>query len=95
MWPALLAAVLVLAAACGSDDDNKDNGNSGTSTPSTEATFVPTPQPVTYPLTVRDMLNREVKIDAKPQRVAALSPTTVEYVYAVGGTSVTRSTSVY
>jgi len=40
------------------------------------------------------MLGRTVTIKARPRAVAALSPTTVELVYAAGGTSVTRSSNV-
>jgi iron complex transport system substrate-binding protein len=40
------------------------------------------------------MLGRSSTISAAPEAVAALSPTTVEYVYAVGATSLTRSSSV-
>lgn len=88
----LLLIVIALFAACGGDDE----GDSGTSTaaatnsPAATATAVGT----VYPLTVTDMLGRAVTIDAKPKAVAALSPTTVELVYAVGGTSLTRTKSV-
>jgi iron complex transport system substrate-binding protein len=40
------------------------------------------------------MLGRTVTIPARPERIAALSPTTVEYVYAVDRYSRTRTTSV-
>jgi iron complex transport system substrate-binding protein len=96
-----LAASLALAAACGGDDD--DNGEDGDSTPaatqaastepagsSTETSFEET----TYPLTITDMLGRSVTINAEPQAIAAISPTTVEFVYAVGETSLTRTASV-
>ncbi|OGT25359.1 MAG: hypothetical protein A2Z17_04735 [Gammaproteobacteria bacterium RBG_16_66_13] len=46
-----------------------------------------------FPLTVTDMLGRSVTLDAAPTVVAAISPTTVELAYAVGGTSLTRSSS--
>ena len=93
----LVMAAAFGAAACG-DDGGDDDGDGApadsTATASAEGTFVPTPDPVAYPATVTDMLGREVRIDAKPERIAALSPTTVELVYAVGGESVTRSSSV-
>jgi ABC-type Fe3+-hydroxamate transport system substrate-binding protein len=44
--------------------------------------------------TITDMLGRKVTIPAAPKVIAALSPTTVEYTFAVGAKSVTRSTSV-
>jgi iron complex transport system substrate-binding protein len=87
---ALVPAVLA-AAACGSDSEK-----SSTATAPAKATAAATaaPKATTYPLTVTDMLGRSVTIAKQPAAVAALSPTTVEYVYAVGGTSKTRSTSV-
>jgi iron complex transport system substrate-binding protein len=46
-----------------------------------------------YPLTLTDMTGRSVTIAAQPQRVVATSPTTVEAVYAVGGTLVAHDAS--
>lgn len=102
--PILLLALTSLAlvlVACGDDDD--DDGAAGTSTPVTTATpgastptpeATETPEPSAYPLTVVDMLGREVEIPARPMVVVAISPTAVEYVYAVGGEVVGRSSSV-
>lgn len=89
----LVLALAVLAGACGDDDGGSTTTPTGapvTSAPATETPAAGTE----YPVTVTDMLNREVTIDAVPTAVAALSPTTVEFVYAVGGTSLTRSSSV-
>ena len=94
-WLAALLAVTALAlgaAACGSDDDGGDDAETPAASSTAESTAIA--EDVTYPLTVTDMLGRSVTNDAEPQKVAAISPTTVEYVYAVGGESVTRSTSV-
>ena len=78
----------VLATACG-------GGGEKSAVPTAAPQQTPTAVPRTqYPLTVTDMLGRSVTIQTAPTAVAALSPTTVEYVYAVGGTSVTRSSSV-
>jgi iron complex transport system substrate-binding protein len=85
----MMLAVLMLGA-CGGDDDDDDGGNGGTTATATAQPAASTE----YPLTVTDMMGRSVTIDTAPTTVAALSPTTVEFVYAVGGTSVTRSKSV-
>lgn len=106
IWKRLLigtagVALVLGAAACGGDDDD-----TGDTTPSAEGTSAATSQPeasptaegafeeTSYPLTVTDMLGNEVTIAAEPQRIAAISPTAVEFVYAVGRTSLTRTTSV-
>ena len=87
----LLAALATSAlAACGGDDDASD-----ATAPASGTTTAPATQPAaaktSYPLKVKDMLGRDVEIKAKPATVVALSPTTVEYVYAAGGTVVGRS----
>ena len=95
----LLGAVLILvAAACGDEEE----GPEGTATPlatgtPAAATAAPTGTAAAgYPLTLKDMMGRSVTIAAQPQRVVATSPTTVETVYAVGGTLVARdATSDY
>jgi iron complex transport system substrate-binding protein len=85
-------ALALSAAACG--EDGHDTRHDSTPAATTTAAGEPTSDAVTYPLTLTDMLGRSVTIDAEPRVVAAISPTAVEFVYAVGGTSVTRTTSV-
>ena len=46
-----------------------------------------------YPQTVKDLLNRDVEIVQVPERVVALSPTALEYIYAIGGEAVGRPSS--
>ncbi len=101
----LALGAMVLAAACGgtSDGDKTKTAAAGgattpaatqpAATPGTTAVATTAAQATTYPLTVTDMLGRSVTIAAKPAAIAAISPTTVEYVFAVGATSKTRSTS--
>jgi iron complex transport system substrate-binding protein len=97
---AVVAAALVVTAC----DDGGGGGDDAGGTPGSNVTFAPgsTPRPnstpasdsTTYPVTLRDGIFRSVTIDAAPQRVAALSATALEYVYIVGGTSVTRPAGV-
>lgn len=91
-----LAGAVTFAVACGSDDDDDSSDTTpAANTPAaTAGASTPISQAATYPMTLTDMLGRSVTIEAEPAKVAALSPTTVEYVYAAGGTSVTRSSSV-
>jgi len=96
----LVGAVLILmAAAC--EDEEEEVGGTATARPTgtaAAATAAPTSTPAAagYPLTLKDMMGRSVTIAAQPQRVIATSPTTVESVYAIGGTLVARdATSDY
>ncbi len=95
---AALPALLISAAACSDDDDTADDTTPvATAEATTGASTSPTAaadEETTYPLTVTDMAGRSVKIDAEPAAIAAISPTTVEFVYAVGETSLTRTASV-
>ncbi len=90
-----LSAALALAAACGGEDEAPDaTGDESPAAGETAPAPTPTEVIVRYPLTLTDMLGRQVTIESKPVKVGALSPTTVELVYAVGGESLTRSSSV-
>ena len=84
---ALLLPALVLA--CGDDDD-------ADATPTTAATSEGTAEATeaaAFPVTVTDLLGREVTIESEPHNIVALSPTAVELVYGVGGSVVGRSSS--
>ena len=106
IWKRLLLGTagltLMLGAAACTDDDNSDGDTTPSRQPTAAATTPAEASPTSaaafeetsYPLTVTDMLGNSVVIDAEPQAIAAISPTTVEFVYAVGRTSLTRTTSV-
>lgn len=76
-----LACLAPVSAACGSSGD--------TATPTARATRTP----IADGITLTDFLGREVTVPRNPGKVVALSPTTVELVYAVGGTVVGRASS--
>jgi|TARA_B110000116_G_scaffold173557_1_gene150130 iron complex transport system substrate-binding protein len=97
----------VVLSACGSDSLDSDTAveeaaasrtqqvANATSTAAT-ATSSPTESAVTnayYPKTVEDLLNREVTIAASPERIVALSPSALEYLYALGGVALGRPSS--
>ncbi|MCB9485805.1 MAG: ABC transporter substrate-binding protein [Dehalococcoidia bacterium] len=87
----LVALVASTAVACGDDDDDSAATSTATSAATTAASS--TAQAAAYPMKVTDLLGREVEIKSKPATVVALSPSAVEYVYAVGGTVVGRPES--
>jgi iron complex transport system substrate-binding protein len=93
--PSLLllgVALALVAAACGEDEEAEITATA-VPTGTAAATAAPTGPAAGYPLTVNDMMDRSVTIADKPQRVVATSPTTVEMVYAVGGTLVAHDVS--
>lgn len=87
---AVFTAVL-LAAAC-DDDDDADSNASPTATTESTATGTAAPSDAAT-IEVTDLLGRTVEVPLRPQAVVALSPTAIEYVYAVGGTVVGRNSS--
>jgi iron complex transport system substrate-binding protein len=87
------AALALVAAACGEDEQAGTTATAPPTGTAAPATATPTGAAEGYPLTVNDMLDRSVDIETEPQRVVATSPTTVEMVYAVGGTLVAHDAS--
>jgi iron complex transport system substrate-binding protein len=88
------AALILVAAAC--EENQEEVESTATAAPTGAPAAAASPTSTTaagYPLTLTDMLGREVTIAAQPQRVVATSPTTVETVYAVGGTLVAHDAS--
>ncbi|GMU39676.1 MAG: ABC transporter substrate-binding protein [Chloroflexota bacterium] len=89
---AAAAASAVFLAACSSDEEATPTATAAATEVAT-ATVEATPAPA-FPVEVTDLLGRAVTIEAKPEKIVAISPTSVEVVYAVGGTIVGRSSSV-
>ena len=93
LWILALIVLLALAAvACEEDEEEGTPTATATPTPTVAATGTPA-EGVAYPVTVTDMMDRSVTIEAAPQRIAATSPTTLETLYAVGGTAVAREST--
>jgi iron complex transport system substrate-binding protein len=91
IWLLIVVALLLpVAVACGDDDDIA--GPTAT-TASGDPTATEAPD-TAYPVTVTDLLDRDVEIAAMPSKIVALSPSAVEFVYAMGGTVVGRTSSV-
>lgn len=93
----LVLPTLVLASACGDDDDDTAataTPQAGTTQPAGTAQASPSAATAAYPVKVKDLLGRDVEIKAKPVTIVALSPTAVEFVYAAGGKVAGRSSSV-
>lgn len=80
----LLAALALVAAACGNDDEPTEDSESGTATD--EATAEPTDEAFPVEITAD---NGTVTIEAPPERIVSLSPTATEMLFAIGaGTEV-------
>ncbi len=100
----LLAAMLAAFALVACGDDEPDA--TPTTTPTQEATPTetvapePTDEPTEepgvdgpFPLTVRDLMGREVTIESAPERIVTTSPSAIELLYAAGGTAIGRSST--
>ena len=46
-----------------------------------------------FPVTVTDVLGREVTVDMTPERIVATSPSALEMLYAAGGVAIARSST--
>jgi iron complex transport system substrate-binding protein len=99
---AALAALVITACS----DDEPEATPTTTPTAAATATVEPTatetmaPEPTeepvaeaAFPLTVRDLMGREVTIQAAPERIVTTSPSALELLYAAGGTAIARSTT--
>ena len=83
-----LAAVAMLFAAC--SDDEEDATPTVTTTAAATATATESTA-VSFPLTITDLMGREVTIEAAPQAIVTTSPSAIEILYSVGGTAIARS----
>jgi iron complex transport system substrate-binding protein len=76
-----MVLVALTAAACA-------GGGTPSATPGPAS-----PAPIVGGITLTDLLGRQITVPSDPQRIVALSPTTVELVYAVGAKVVGRASS--
>ncbi len=87
---ALLIAAVALVAACGDDESEDATPTSATTVSSPTGTATPA---AVYPITVKDMLGKDVTIPSEPKRIVAASPSAIELLYAAGGKAIARSTT--
>ncbi|MEH7010491.1 ABC transporter substrate-binding protein [Neobacillus niacini] len=71
----LLLTIGVLAACGEQKEPVKDEGNSSTEQIGEETAF---------PVTIKDALDNEVKIDSKPEKIVSLIPSNTEIAFALG-----------
>lgn len=75
-----VVALLVLAVGC--------SAAAPTASPPTQLVPAnPTPTAASFPLTLSDSVGRKVSIEAVPERVISLAPSTTEIAYAIGAGS--------
>jgi iron complex transport system substrate-binding protein len=82
--PSLLVALLFVLAACSSEDDEA---------PAAQQPAPTQIAPAPFPVTVTDMLGRQVEISQKPERIVSISPTATEMLYRVRGVAIARDSS--
>lgn len=92
MFLTVLAVSAALFVACGDDEDSEATPTS-TVTIGSGATSTASAAAAVYPMTVKDMLGKDVTIKAQPQRIVAASPSAIELLYAAGGKAVARTTT--
>ena len=85
--------VLVAASACGDDNSSSKTpaASPAAGASSSPASSSPSASAAAYPITVTDLLGRQVEIKQKPTTVVGLSPTAVEFAYAAGASVVGRT----
>jgi iron complex transport system substrate-binding protein len=72
----ILLLTIGALAACGEQKDTvKDEGNSSTEQKGEETV---------YPVTIKDALDNEVTIEAKPEKIVSLIPSNTEIAFALG-----------
>src|SRR5688500_15952954 len=74
---------ILLLAACGASPPAESTASTAAAAP-TAATAAAAPTESAFPLTVTDDAGRDVALDAAPQRIVSLAPSSTEIVCALG-----------
>ena len=85
---AVMFLMLVFVFACNTGEDSVDN-EKATSIDTSMATDAPSVDEA-YPLTLTDLLGRQITVNEEPKRIIGISPTAMEMLYKVGGKAVGR-----
>lgn len=90
----LLVSAVALVTACGGDDEKATpTATAAATTAAGTATATATTAAAVYPITVTDMLGKQVTITKEPTRIVAASPSAIELLYAAGGKAIARTTT--
>lgn len=95
---ALSVLLIVMLAACGSNDNDSSSGNaspsaaasaSSAASPSAEATTAASPsaddaKKTVYPLTEKDATGQEITFQQAPEKIVSTSPAETEILFALG-----------
>ena len=90
----LLTIITILG--CSTDNNEKPETSTQTSAKITKATPAPKKKTVNVvqsqpgPVFITDALNQTIKFDKSPEKIATISPTSTEMLYAAGASSILR-----
>ena len=83
-----LLLLLSVFVSCG-ESSSMDSEPTAAPEPTVAPEPTAAPEPV-YDVTVTDALGREISFDSIPQKIASISPTATEMLYAAGGSAILR-----
>ena len=83
-----LLLLLSVFVSCG-ESSSMDSEPTAAPEPTVAPEPTAAPEPV-YDVTVIDALGREISFDSIPQKIASISPTATEMLYAAGGSAILR-----
>jgi len=77
----ILLVVAAIVAGCGSPKNNEDNAKDDPAAPQDKTRQQ---ESDTYPLTVKDQMDRSVTVEREPERIVSLAPSNTEILFALG-----------